>query len=425
MRTEDLHKLFLNASGVCTDSRNIEHNAIFFALKGDNFNGNAFALEALKLGASYAVVDENVDHSNVRLIKVNNVLKTLQELATFHRKFLGLPILALTGSNGKTTTKELIKAVLSKKYHTAATRGNFNNHIGVPLTLLSFNKNTQIGIVEMGANHQKEIEALCNIALPDYGLITNYGKAHLEGFGGVEGVIKGKSEMYDHLISHHKTIFYNSCDDIQKSKLSEYQKKFAFGNCTPTDFHTELLKDGYFVKFKTKDGVISSKLTGDYNYNNLALAAAIGHYFEVTPEDIRSALESYVPSNNRSQLISKNGKEILLDAYNANPSSMEAALRHFANHAPSEKRSVILGDMFELGEEAADLHQYIADLCEQLGLENIYLVGKHFSSTQTKAKTFENFEKFSAYIKSEPLQTPHLLIKGSRGMALERVLELI
>lgn len=425
MRIDHLHELFLNASGVSTDSRKITHNSIFFALKGDNFNGNTFALEALKQGASYAVVDENVDHSNVRLIQVDNALKALQELARFHRTYLNTPILALTGSNGKTTTKELIRSVLSKKFKTRATEGNLNNHIGVPLTLLSFDKSTEMGIVEMGANHQKEIAELCEIALPDYGLITNYGKAHLEGFGGVEGVIKGKSEMYDHLIGHHKTIFYNSCDPIQCSKLKAYDRKFAFGDCEETDFRTELVKDGHLVKFKTDSGIINSNLTGDYNYNNMALAAAIGHYFEVAPEAIRSGIASYVPSNNRSQLISKNGKEILLDAYNANPSSMEAALRHFAQHTPSGKRAVILGDMFELGKEAADQHQYIADLCEQLQLGNVFLVGKNFKAVNTNALTFENFQEFSTYIKDEPLQTPHLLIKGSRGMALERVLEFI
>ena len=423
MNITELHKLFLNASGVSTDSRKITHNSIFFALKGEQFNGNLYALEALKKGASYAVVDENVDHSNVRLIQVDDVLRTLQELASFHRRYLNLPVIALTGSNGKTTTKELIREVLNKKYQTKATVGNLNNHIGVPLTLLSFDTSTEIGIVEMGANHQKEIEALCNIAYPDYGLITNFGKAHLEGFGGVEGVIKGKSEMYEHLISHHKTIFYNSCDPVQREKLKAYPHKFSFGDCDAPDYPTRMTGTEPFVKFIAGNTEIHSALTGSYNYNNLALAAAIGHYFKIGAEDIKSALEAYSPGNNRSQIIEKNKTRILLDAYNANPSSMEAALRHFASANPGKTKTAILGDMFELGEASRDEHQRIASLCKELELQDTILVGEHFYSSNTDFPQLRNFEDLKSYLADHPIRSEHLLIKGSRGMALERILE--
>lgn len=423
MKTEHLHQLFQNASGVCTDTRKITHNCIFFALKGANFNGNEFALEALSKGAAYAVVDENPDHSNVRLIQVDNVLESLQQLATHHRKQLNLPIIALTGSNGKTTTKELIRAVLSKKYITKATEGNLNNHIGVPLTLLSFDESTEIGIVEMGANHQKEIAALCDIAYPDFGLITNFGKAHLEGFGGVEGVIKGKSEMYEHLMKHRKTVFFNSCDPIQKDKLKSYELTYAFGHCEATNYHTTLLDSSPFVTFQAKEVIIQSQLTGSYNYNNLALAAAIGEYFKVDRNDIRSALEAYQPTNNRSQIITRGDKEILLDAYNANPSSMEVAIRHFAENSPKGDRLLILGDMFELGADAPKEHQYIADLCKSLELKNVYLVGYNFAQVHTAYRQFNRFEDLRSTLEHHPVTKKYLLIKGSRGMALERVLE--
>lgn len=425
MKIEHLHELFLNSSGVTTDSRKIEHNSIFFALKGEHFNGNLYALEALAKGASYAVVDENPDHSNIRLIQVSDVLETLQQLATHHRKYLNLPIIALTGSNGKTTTKELIREVLSKKYRTGATVGNLNNHIGVPLTLLSFDSTTELGIVEMGANHQKEIAFLCNIALPDYGLITNFGKAHLEGFGGMEGVIRGKSEMYDHLIKHGKTVFFNSCDPIQRDKLKGYDKTFSFGHCEPVDFPTRFISSDPFVHFTAGENSFNTQLTGNYNYNNLALAAAIGAYFEVNPGEVKVALENYNPGNNRSQIIRKGSREILMDAYNANPSSMEAALRHFAANTPEGDRTVILGDMFELGDAAAEEHQRIAALCEELELEKVILVGSNFFRCNTPYLKLEDFDALKAHIQSHLPGEKHLLIKGSRGMALERITEFI
>ncbi|WP_224483830.1 UDP-N-acetylmuramoyl-tripeptide--D-alanyl-D-alanine ligase [Robertkochia aurantiaca] len=422
MKIEAIHELFLNSAGITTDTRSIKPNTIFVALKGERFNGNDFALESLKQGASYAIVDENIDHANVRLIRVENTLKTLQDLATFHRQTLKLPVIALTGSNGKTTTKELIHAILAKRYRTVATRGNLNNHIGVPLTLLSFDEDTEIGIVEMGANHQKEIEMLCNIAYPDFGCITNYGKAHLEGFGGVEGVIKGKSEMYEHLMAHDKVIFFNYHDPVQQKKLKGYDKTYSFGDAEETNLYCRMIGSKPFVKLIINHTEIDSQLIGAYNYNNIALASAIGQYFGVSDEQIKEAVEAYVPQNNRSQIIEKNGKRIVLDAYNANPSSMLAALENFADTAVNSDRLAILGDMFELGESAREEHQMIADRCRELEMEKVYLVGMNFFGINTSYQQFRTYEDLQIYLQQHPPSESSLLIKGSRGMALERIL---
>ena len=326
MEIEKLHTLFLECHSACTDTRKIDQNDMFFALKGDNFNGNAFASEALNTGAKYVIIDEAAYKISEQTIVVENVLETLQKLATFHRVYLKTPIIALTGSNGKTTTKELINATLSQKFKTTATVGNLNNHIGVPLTLLSMNQETEIGIVEMGANHQKEIAFLCNIAKPDYGYITNFGKAHLEGFGGVEGVIKGKSEMYTFLLANNKTIFVNANDPIQVEKTKS-GNTFMFGNNKQkTDVIVTFLDAQPFVKCEYKNNIIESKLIGEYNFNNIAAAIAMGCYFKVDDESIKLAIENYNPINNRSQILEKNTNKIILDAYNANPTSMQAAL---------------------------------------------------------------------------------------------------
>jgi len=427
MRIEQLHQLFLKSKGVSTDTRKITKDVLFFALKGDNFNGNEFALEALKTGASYAVVDDKKFGSEKSMILVDDVLETLQELATFHRHYLKVPIIALTGSNGKTTTKELIHVVLAKKYNTAATKGNLNNHIGVPLTLLAMSKQTEIGIVEMGANHLKEIESLCHIAQPDYGYITNFGKAHLEGFGGVEGVIKGKSELYDYLLKEKKYVFLNADDRIQKEKLESYIKKFGFSQNNNDFYRIELIDTDPFIKIAVDDVIICSNLIGTYNFTNIAAAILIGKYFNVALNDIKDAIEEYVPTNNRSQIISKGNSEIILDAYNANPSSMSVALENFDRRSAKEK-IVVLGDMFELGKESANEHQTIVDLLEQLRFDQVYLIGENFHSTKSKAKNvhfYRSFEDFKNDIQAADLQKSTILIKGSRGMALERVLELI
>ncbi|MFD2824495.1 UDP-N-acetylmuramoyl-tripeptide--D-alanyl-D-alanine ligase [Lacinutrix iliipiscaria] len=425
MKIDQLHQLFLQCEKVNTDTRKIEQNSMFFALKGSNFNGNVFANQALKNGAKYAIIDEEEYQTSNATILVEDVLLTLQQLATYHRDYLKIPILSLTGSNGKTTTKELINTVLSKKFKTVSTFGNLNNHIGVPLTLLSMNKETEIGIVEMGANHIKEIEFLCHIAKPDYGYITNFGKAHLEGFGSIEGVIKGKTELYDYLIKNDKHIFFNADDDIQVNKLSPYINKTGFSQLKSDYYTIKLIDAKPFVKIKIEDLIITSNLIGKYNFTNLCAAVLIGKYFNIDPKEIKEGIESYLPKNNRSQIINKGNNKIILDAYNANPTSMEAALTNFAN-LNDKNKMVILGDMFELGNESEKEHQIISQLVKNLGLETAYLVGENFHKTKSNSnfvKTFKSFEDFKSDFKSPSHTT--ILIKGSRGMALERILECI
>lgn len=397
---------------------------MFFALKGENFNGNQYADQAIEKGAKYAVVDEAAYATRDNIILTDNVLETLQKLATFHRDYLNVPIIALTGSNGKTTTKELINAVLSQKYNTTATTGNLNNHIGVPLTLLSMTKETEIGIVEMGANHLKEIDFLCAIAKPDYGYITNFGKAHLEGFGGVAGVIKGKSEMYEHLISNEKTIFVNANDAIQMEKTKN-SRTFSFGN-EASDLQINLIGTVPYVKTGYNNLIIESHLIGEYNFGNIAAAIAIGHYFKVKDQAIKTAIEHYIPANNRSQIINKGNNRIILDAYNANPTSMKAALLNFEKQ-PGNKIA-ILGDMFELGKDAETEHQNMVDLAISLDIDQLVFVGDNFFMTDlnaSKASKFISFDAFKNDFNTALLNKSTLLIKGSRGMALERILDLL
>ncbi len=427
MNIKQIHSLFLDCNAVCTDTRKIQKNDLFFALKGDNFNGNTYAEQALEQGAKYAVIDAPKYNTSENIILVEDALKTLQELASFHRIYLNIPIIALTGSNGKTTTKELINAVLSQRYNTTATIGNLNNHIGVPLTLLSMHKHTKIGIVEMGANHLNEIAFLCQIAQPDYGYITNFGKAHLEGFGSVEGVIKGKSEMYDFLIAHDKLIFVNTHDPIQIEK-TKTAKTFRYGNDAKTnDVNITLIEANPFVKAHYNGLNIQSRLIGDYNFNNIAAAITIGNYFKVKDDAIKLAIENYKPTNNRSQIIQKGNHRIILDAYNANPTSMTAALQNFDKQS-GDLKVAILGDMFELGNDAHEEHQSIVDLGESLNLDQVILIGEHFYKTQITAQKqtkYKSFEDFKIQFDLSGLNNATLLIKGSRGMALERVLDLL
>ena len=421
MNIAELHKLFLKFSTISTDTRNITKNCLFFALKGPNFNGNKFAEEAIKKGASYAIVDENKYHTLENTILVNDVLKALQELATFHRNYSKARVISLTGSNGKTTTKELLNIVLSKKYKTVATKGNLNNHIGVPLTLLSIKKDTEIAIVEMGANHQGEIEFLSNIAQPDFGYITNFGKAHLEGFGGIDGVIKGKSELFTYLIKNNKHIFLNADDAIQKEKLDSYIKKFGFSQTNSEYYPIKFLSASPFVALLFENIEVNTKLIGTYNFTNCCAAIIVGKYFTIPLNDIKEAIESYTPDNNRSQLMNKNGHEIILDAYNANPTSMTAALENFSLIKTNNK-ILFLGDMFELGESAADEHQAIADYAKKLNFTKAILVGENFYEVTTAFKKYKNFKDLAAYLSKTALQKSAILIKGSRGMALERIL---
>jgi UDP-N-acetylmuramoyl-tripeptide--D-alanyl-D-alanine ligase len=427
MTINTIHSLFLECSTVSIDTRKINENCLFIALKGENFDANTFAKEALDKGAKYVIIDNPNFYINEKTILVENSLKTLQELSKLHREYLGVPIIALTGSNGKTTTKELIHVVLSKKYNTIATIGNLNNHIGVPLTILRFTKETEIGIVEMGANHQKEIEFLCNIAQPDYGYITNFGKAHLEGFGGIEGVIKGKSEMYDYLNEKNKLAIVNLDDEIQNEKTINL-KRFTFSiNKTNSDIKINSVEANPMVKIHFEDLCINSNLIGFYNTNNINAAITIGKYFKISNELIKEAIENYIPENNRSQLIHKNGNEIILDAYNANPSSMTAAISNFLQLEKNNKIA-ILGDMFELGSESLVEHKKVVALLQNEPKITSYLIGKDFFANQIESRNitfFENFSSFEKYLNHNKPSNALLLIKGSRGMALEKSLELL
>ncbi|MEO9512032.1 MAG: UDP-N-acetylmuramoyl-tripeptide--D-alanyl-D-alanine ligase [Flavobacteriaceae bacterium] len=423
MILEQLHTLFLTHPIICTDTRKIVPDCLFFALKGLNFNGNKFAADALKKGAAYAIIDEDGFAKSNRYIVVDDVLKTLQQLATFHRNKSTARIISLTGSNGKTTTKELINQVLSKKYQTIATVGNLNNHIGVPLTLLSIKPETEIAIVEMGANHQGEIQFLSAIAQPDFGYITNFGKAHLEGFGGVEGVIKGKSELYEYLIANNKHIFLNADDQIQEQKLSTYINKYGYSTKNPQYYAINFVSANPFVVIELEGTRIETQLIGRYNFSNCCAAILMGKYFNVPLDEIKLALESYRPQNNRSQIIDKNGYRIILDAYNANPSSMKAALENFQKMQANTK-TLILGDMFELGKEAEQEHQAISDLAQRM-FTNVFLVGENFFKTETSLKKFKSYEDLKEALGTEKPKKGAILIKGSRGMALERTLDVL
>ncbi|GAA3764827.1 UDP-N-acetylmuramoyl-tripeptide--D-alanyl-D-alanine ligase [Flavobacterium ginsengiterrae] len=427
MNIQDIHNLFLKCSSLSIDTRKIEKDSMFFAIKGENFDANTFAKEALDLGALYVVIDNESYFVDDRTILVKNSLETLQELAKFHRNYLKLPIVALTGSNGKTTTKELINVVLSKKFKTKATIGNLNNHIGVPLTLLSFTKETEIGIVEMGANHKKEIEFLCEIAQPDYGYITNFGKAHLEGFGGVQGVIEGKSEMYKYLSKNDKTVFVNLEDPIQIERSTGI-KSFTFGiNKESADLNIKSIEANPFVIVQYADFKVESHLIGLYNANNINAAASIGKYFNVEDTLIKEAIENYIPANNRSQLLNKGTNQIILDAYNANPSSMAVAITNFLQ-LENQNKIMILGDMFELGNESHDEHKAIVESLSNQDKSKCYLIGKSFYENKISNENiqfYETFDAFADYLKTVHFTDNTILIKGSRGMALERTLDYI
>lgn len=426
MNIPQIHQLFLASNGVCTDTRKIKQNDIFFALKGDNFNGNVYAKNALELGASYVIIDEIEFKTSEKYILVDNVLKTFQDLASYHREYLGVPIIALTGSNGKTTTKELIHSVLSSSFKTTATIGNLNNHIGVPLTLLSMTKETQIGIVEMGANHQGEIEFLCSIAKPDYGYITNIGKAHLEGFGSIEGVFKGKTELYRYLKGYDEKLVFVNLDEKKLLDASSGMKTYSFSKSNTSDVIVTLTATNPNVIISYQDISIHSNLIGEYNFTNIAAAITIGNYFKVNPDQIKRAIESYTPTNNRSQVIKKGKHTIILDAYNANPTSMHAAINSFIQSQLNTK-IVFLGDMFELGTEAFLEHQKITDLISSTEVNKIYLIGDNFWNTKCtdlRIQKFKSFEDLKINWNMENIEGA-ILIKGSRGMQLERIIDIL
>ena len=425
MDSKYIHSLFLQCSSVSIDTRNIALNSLFVAIKGERFDANTFAQEALDKGASYVIIDDKAYFIDQRTILVDDSLIALQKLAKYHREYLKLPIIALTGSNGKTTTKELIHVVLSKKFNTKATVGNLNNHIGVPLTLLSFNAETEIGIVEMGANHKKEIEFLCDLAKPDFGYITNFGKAHLEGFGGVQGVIEGKSEMYHYLSANDKLAFINLDDSIQVEK-SVSMKTYSFGvNKTTANLNITAINANPFVTISKSNTIISTHLIGLYNANNINAAITIGTYFNVDEAAIKEALERYMPENNRSQLLTKGTNQIILDAYNANPSSIAVAIENFLQLENSNK-VMILGDMFELGKESQFEHKAIVDQLSNEDNVECYFIGTAFYENKFEKSNFRfynTFEAFSNDLPSSALSNSTILIKGSRGMALERSLD--
>lgn len=428
MRIEEIYKLFLANPVISTDSRAIEKGCLFFALKGDNFDGNKYANNAISKGAAYAVIDEE-EFSGEKTILVNNVLKALQQLAAYHRKQLKIPILGITGTNGKTTTKELISAVLAKKYKVSSTKGNFNNHIGVPLTLLSMTTKTEFGIVEMGANHPGEIAELCKIADPDFGIITNIGQAHLEGFGSFEGVKKTKGEMYAYLHKKDSIIFYNSDNPILEDLGSSLKQRISYGESNAT-FTGNPVQSPPFIHLKVNfaKGVLylNSNLIGDFNFENILAAACIANYFEVDPLKIQEAIKNYHPTNNRSQLIVKGAIKIIMDAYNANPTSMSASIKSFLNNASSDNY-LILGDMLELGEYSSDEHLKIIKMIPAQLQKNTFLVGNEFckAGKSTGIKTFQNVAELYSFLELSPIKNGNALIKGSRGILLEKILEIL
>jgi len=425
MEINSIYQLFLKCRGVSTDSRKLESGNLYISLKGPNFNGNSFAKEALDKGASYAIVDEKEYAINDRYILVDDCLDTLQELATHHRRNSKAKILALTGSNGKTTSKELIYSVLKSKLNTIATTGNLNNHIGVPLTLLSIQAETQIAIVEMGANHLREIEMLCNMAEPDYGYITNFGKAHLEGFINLQGVIKGKSELYKYLMGKSGLIFINNKDPKQIEITNNYSNKFTFGE-TESNANYSVKTVNPKISMSIEDVTINTNLFGEYNVENIASAICIGKYFGLSNLEIKKGVESYIPNNNRSQILEKGSNKIILDAYNANPTSMKLTLANF-NEMDEKNKIVFVGDMYELGENSHEMHQDIVETIEKMNFDQSYLLGDLFSKTKfsSKIKAFSTLEDLNNSVKLKEISNATILIKGSRGMQLEKILDFL
>ncbi len=437
MTISELYSLYLQCPTVTTDSRTCPPGSLFFALKGESFDGNTFAEKALLSGCEYAVVDDASIAKSDRMILVDDVLSTLQQLAYTHRKTLGIPVIGITGTNGKTTTKELTAAVLSQKYKTLYTLGNLNNHIGVPLTLLRLTNEHEIAVIEMGASHSGEISELANIASPDCGLITNVGYAHLEGFGSFEGIIRTKGELYDYLRRTKGFIFINQ-DNEYLTSIAGDLKKITYGEMASVE-NSVLANESYpFIGGKTSGSHpffsfqwqqqnkaiqnIHTNLIGDYNLWNALAAITIGTHFGISPEQINKAIETYEPENLRSQLRITKHNELIIDAYNANPSSMRAALENFAA-MKSFPKAVILGDMRELGESSPMLHADIIKQIESYDFDKVLLCGEHFSAAGQKYTCFPSVEKLNEYLETNPLQGYHILIKGSRGIHLEKTID--
>ncbi len=429
MEMKDLYELFLQHPTITTDSRDVPEGSMFFALKGETFDGNAYAKAALEQGAAYAVIDEKeyAEENNEHLILVEDVLTTLQQLAKYHRVHLGTPIIGITGTNGKTTTKELIATVLKKKYNVLYTQGNFNNHIGVPKTLLQLTREHDIAVIEMGANHPGEIKTLAEIVLPDFGIITNVGKAHLLGFGSFEGVIRTKGELYDFLRAIEGTVFINN-ENPHLLGISKGLKLVKYGQ-TETDgllVKGQLVECNPFLKFEWNGGVVQTRLIGSYNLDNALAAACIGTYFEVPSNDICDALAEYTPSNNRSQLTITKDNKLVVDAYNANPTSMKAALDNF-RLIQADHKMCILGQMGELGDVSEEEHQKVIDLIGEGDFEQVWLVGDNFAKTRHPAnyRLFANVEEVKTAISTQKPQGFLILIKGSNSNKLVQTVELL
>ncbi len=437
MKTEQLYQVYLKHRVICTDTRKITPGCLFFALKGENFDGNQYAHTALKKGAAHAIIDDAQYLQNDRFLLVDDVLSALQELAKFHRNKLTIPIIGITGSNGKTTTKELLNSVLSQHYCTYATRGNLNNHIGVPLSLLSITGNTDIAIIEMGANHQKEIGFLCSIAQPTHGLISNVGKAHLEGFGGFEGVKIAKGELYDYLKSSNGIAFINRDNQelMGMMRMKNLSHIVYYGTGNDVFINGELLNSDPFLTIKwqrelteTNDfgHLAESNLTGTYNFENILSAICIGGFFNLTPGEINAGISGYKPANNRSQLFKTANNTLIRDYYNANPSSMMVALDNLAA-IPASHKVMILGDMFELGDESAKEHELIIQKANSIDAERRIFIGEEFY----KLKDLKNGEFYRSTpeafeaLNINPVTQATILVKGSRGMKLEELVGLL
>jgi len=425
---KELYQVFLDSLGVSIDTRNIKGGELFFCLKGERFNGNKFARQALTQGASFVVVDDPYYYQpgEQRMLLVDDSLKQLQALAKYHRECLDIPVIGITGTNGKTTTKELVAAVLSSHLKCLSTQGNFNNHIGVPLTLLRISQQHEIAVIEMGANHSGEIADLCQLSQPNYGIITNIGRAHLEGFGSYNNIINTKTALYKAVKSNEGLVFVNADDKLLLEK-AEGISKLSYGSSDEADVPVKMLENDAYLKLKWSNKEIQTQLFGQYNFSNVAVAIAVGVYFDIPEQKIITALENYTPSNNRSQLEKGEHNELILDAYNANPDSLKQAIIYF-NQSKANQKIAILGDMLELGDFEEEEHRKILDMIGTMGFDKVYLVGQAFAKFRSQFRSFTFFEnnmEALAYFKKEGVRDARILLKGSRGIKLEVLKEVL
>lgn len=423
----DLYDLFIHNPQITTDSRNCPKDSIFFALKGDKFDGNQYAGKALASGCVYAVIDNPDYYIGERTILVDNVLKTLQQLAHHHRKVLGLPIIGITGTNGKTTTKELLAAVLSTKFNLLYTEGNFNNHIGVPLTLLRLTHDHEMAVIEMGASHPGDIKELVDIVHPNYGIITNVGRAHLEGFGSFEGVIRTKGELYDYIRRSKGKIFIKKENEYLQS-IAKGIEQITYGNGDDAFASGQVVSCDPFLVFNWKQQgklhTVETHMIGSYNLDNVLAAVAVGRFFKIPAERISRAIAAYEPTNNRSQFKKTDNNELIIDAYNANPSSMKVALDNFIT-MPVQPKAIILGDMRELGPTSNELHAEVVEQIKKGQFDKVFLCGEHFSKVGKEFSPFATTEAMTEELRRQPLKGYHILIKGSHSMGLEKLVDIL